>query len=78
MQTNIRIFTERHLLRNPSLTVLMKLSVDGHLDELRFKNTLLKLRSVHSLLYSSICMNNEGEAFYQENTVHTPARHSRP
>jgi len=70
METNIRIFTERHLLRNPSLTVLMKLSVDGHLDELRFKNTLLKLRSVHPLLYSSICMNNEGEAFYQENTVH--------
>lgn len=70
METNIRIFTERHLLRNPSLTVLMKLSVDGHLDELRFKKTLLKLRSVHPLLYSSICMNNEGEAFYQENTVH--------
>ena len=51
METNIRIFTERHLLRNPSLTVLMKLSVDGHLDELSLKKTLLKLRSVHPLLY---------------------------
>ena len=55
--------------RNPSITILMKLSVDGQFDELRFKNTLFKLRSVHPLLYSSIGMNNDGEAFYQENTV---------
>lgn len=69
MKTNLRIFTERSYLRNPSLTILMKLSVDGHFDKSRFENALHELRNVHPLLHSSIFINDDGEAFYRENSV---------
>ncbi|MDR1679914.1 MAG: condensation domain-containing protein [Prevotellaceae bacterium] len=69
MKTNLRIFTERPHLRNPSLMVLMKLSVDGHFDKSCFEKALQKLKDVHPLLYSSIFINDDGDAFYQENAV---------
>lgn len=69
MKPNLQIFTERSYLHNPSLTILMKLSVDGHFDKLRFENTLQTLKNVHPLLHSSVLIDNDGEAFYQENAV---------
>ncbi|MCD7900258.1 MAG: condensation domain-containing protein [Bacteroides sp.] len=69
MKTNLRLYTERPHLRNPSLTVLMKLSVDGEFEKARFEKALLTLKKVHPLFYSSISINNDGEAFYQENAV---------
>ncbi|WP_018752087.1 condensation domain-containing protein [Paenibacillus sanguinis] len=65
----MHIYTERHILRNPSLTVLMKISVDGHFDEPRFEKALLSLKSVHPLLYSSVSMDHDGVAYYRENSV---------
>ncbi|MEK5056942.1 condensation domain-containing protein [Paenibacillus sp. FSL H7-0326] len=65
----LRIYTERHMLRNPALTVLMKISVDGHFDEPRFEKALQKLKHVHPLLYSSVVIDNDGEAYYRENAV---------
>ncbi len=69
MKPILKIFTERSYLRNPSLTILMKLSVDGHFDKSRFENALHELRNVHPLLHSSIFINDDGEAFYRENAV---------
>lgn len=63
------IYTERHILRNPSLAVLMKISVDGHFDEQRFEKALLTLKKVHPLLFSSVVMDNDGMAYYRENAV---------
>ncbi len=67
--SNLHIYTERHILRNPSLTVIMKLSVDGHFDELRFEKTLQTLKDVHPLLYSSVVIAADGAAYYRENSV---------
>lgn len=77
MKTNLRILTERPHLRNPSLTVLMKLSVDGHFDQSRFEKALRTLKDVHPLLYSSIFIDDDGEAFYQENAVQQLELHCR-
>ncbi len=63
------IYTERPHLRNPALTVLMKLSVDGHFDEPRFEKALQMLKHIHPLLYSSIFIDNDREAYYQQNAV---------
>lgn len=65
----MRIYTERHILRNPALTVLMKISVDGHFDEPRFEKALLTLKDVHPLLYSSVIFDHDGAAYYRENAV---------
>lgn len=70
MKSNkLHIFTERHILRNPALTVLMKMSVDGHFDEPRFEKALLTLKNVHPLLYSSVIIDHDGVAYYRENAV---------
>jgi len=65
----LRIYTDRQHLCNPSLTVLMKLSVDGHFDKSRFEKALHTLKNVHPLLYSSIRIDSDGEAYYCENSV---------
>lgn len=65
----LRIYTDRQHLCNPSLTVLMKLSVDGHFDKSRFEKALYTLKNVHPLLYSSIRIDCDGEAYYCENSV---------
>lgn len=70
MKSNkLHVYTERHILRNPALTVLMKISVDGHFDELRFEMALLTLKNVHPLLYSSVIIDSDGAAYYRENSV---------
>ena len=65
----LHIFTERAHLRNPAITVLMKLSVDGKFDELRFEAALQALKSVHPLLYSTVQIADDGKAYYRENAV---------
>lgn len=69
IKTKPRIFTERPHLRNPSITVLMKMGVDGHFDKSHFEATLHTLKNVHPLLHSSIFIDSNGEAFYQEGSV---------
>jgi len=63
------VFTERAHLRNPDITVLVKLSVDGEFDEQRFGAALQVLKSVHPLLYSTVQVADDGQASYIENAV---------
>lgn len=67
--SKLRIYTERHILRNPALSVLMKISVDERFDESRFEKALQALKNVHPLLYSSVVMDDDGVAYYRENGV---------
>jgi NRPS condensation-like uncharacterized protein len=68
-RNKLHINTERHILRNPALTVLMKISVDGSFDKARFEKALLLLKNVHSLLYSTVIIDHGGVAYYRENAV---------
>lgn len=68
-RNKLHIYTERHILRNPALTILMKISVDGPFDQIRFEKALLRLKNVHPLLYSTVILDHNGVAYYRENAV---------
>ena len=65
----LHICTDRQFLFNPSITVLMKLSVNGSFNQTQFEKALQTLKNVHPLLYSSIRFDSDGEAYYYEKSV---------
>ena len=69
MQKKLHILSERTHFRNPSINVLMKITVLDELDKQKFEASLKALQEIHPLLYSTVVLDSDGEAYYQEETI---------
>ncbi|MDR2974897.1 MAG: condensation domain-containing protein, partial [Propionibacteriaceae bacterium] len=59
-----RLFTERYLLHDPSMTVVTKVSVDGAFDPEQFGRAIDALTDAHPFIRATVRVDDQGEAWY--------------